>query len=116
MIVDRSCVNRSLRASAATLRRTASDGAAQEQAASGTCTTKHGTTTTMKTGNIGKSKRKAPPWGDMAGPGSRAVGRMGIGATKPLHIASRRWDHDGSEKGALWTGNAPPTNRVAPRG
>jgi hypothetical protein len=70
----------------------------------------------MKTGNIGKSKKKAPTWGDMAGPGSRAVGRMGIGATKPLHIASRRWDHDGSEKGALWTGNAPPTDRVAPRG
>jgi len=70
----------------------------------------------MKTGNIGKSKKKAPPWGDMAGPDSRAVGRMGIGATKPLHIASRRWDHDGSEKGALSTGNASPTDRVAPRG
>ena len=51
--------------------------------------------------SIGKKKRRPRHWGDMAGPGNRAVGRVGgYGATKTLHIAGRDWDHDGSEKGA----------------
>ena len=54
--------------------------------------------------------------GRYGGAGQSRRRTMGIGPTKPLHIASRRWDHDGSEKGALWTGNAPPIGRVAPRG
>jgi hypothetical protein len=113
MIIDRSCVNRRLRASTATLHRTASDGAAQEQAASRTYTTKNGTTTTMKTGNIGKKKKKAPPGAIWRGRAIAPSDQWGYGATKPLHIASCHWDHDGSEKGALWTGNAPPSDRVA---
>jgi hypothetical protein len=54
-----------------------------------------------ETGNI---ERKAPPGAIMAGPGNRAVGSVGGGATKTLHIAGRDWDHDRSEKGARGPG------------
>ena len=52
---------------------------------------KTGKPTVMNTANIGKSKKKAPPGADTAGPGNRAVGSVGgYGATKTLHIASCR--------------------------